>query len=282
MILPVVDRDVLIFDSNTAQSLRREGIMGNLIGSLSVAPQQNNFLGLPLKLLPYEVVWLVENGLAVLKKSTPLLHKFDNRKAQYYITPRLMDADVEKTNESAEIVLESESLYAQFRSRVDEGLYSIFSQLRSKGYFILPGFKFGGEFIAYPGDPLRYHSHLIVNSFESINFYNLVVSGRLASGVKKLYVVSKPTGVEEVSIAEVIQEPSTEEDSESTEINQSNEVTNEVTNEMTVSQTLILNQTEISQQREIIQQNASTENKAPTVYKKYKNLSFSIEWAGFG
>lgn len=270
MILPVVDQDVLIFDSSTAESLRNHGIMGNLIGSLSLAPQQNNFLGLPLKLLAYEVVWLVENRLAKLQRSIPTNDKFYNKKAQYYITPRVMDMNAEKLSITTNMIDNSDQLYCEFRSRVDPGLYSIFSELRSKGYFILPGFKFGGEFIAYPGDPLRYHSHLIVNSYESINFYNLIVSGRLASGVKKLFVVSMPIDVENTTISEIDPE-------ESEKLTTNQERNDYIQMEDNEEEENELKLTENNDKNE-----STFTKEAPIVYRKYKNLSFSIEWAGFG
>ncbi|KAH3672997.1 hypothetical protein WICMUC_003950 [Wickerhamomyces mucosus] len=71
--------------------------------------------------------------------------------------------------------------------------YSIFQYLKSLDYFLLPGLRFGGRFIAYPGDPLRFHSHLIVNDFkynENIDLIKLVRGGRLATGVKKAWLVA--------------------------------------------------------------------------------------------
>ncbi|CAH2447610.1 tRNA-splicing endonuclease subunit [Komagataella phaffii CBS 7435] len=71
--------------------------------------------------------------------------------------------------------------------------YLIFSHLRKNGYFITAGLRFGGKFVAYPGDPLRYHSHLIVKPVyngEKIELKKLVNGGRLATAVKKVYVIA--------------------------------------------------------------------------------------------
>lgn len=44
--------------------------------------------------------------------------------------------------------------------------------------------------IAYPGDPLRYHSHLIVRPLRGpVNLLDVVAGGRLATGVKKVWVI---------------------------------------------------------------------------------------------
>lgn len=70
--------------------------------------------------------------------------------------------------------------------------YAVFSYLKQKGYFLAPGLRFGGKFIGYPGDPLRYHAHLVVNTVgweEDIGMMNIVNGGRLATGVKKVWLI---------------------------------------------------------------------------------------------
>lgn len=44
--------------------------------------------------------------------------------------------------------------------------YSLFSHLHSKGYYIMPGLRFGCDYNVYPGDPLRFHSHFLATSYE--------------------------------------------------------------------------------------------------------------------
>ena len=48
--------------------------------------------------------------------------------------------------------------------------YHIFRDLKNQNYVLAPGARFGGRFIAYPGDPLRFHSHLTVQN--AIDYYN--------------------------------------------------------------------------------------------------------------
>ena len=36
---------------------------------------------------------------------------------------------------------------------------AVFEDLHEQGYFLSTGLRFGGDFVVYPGDPLRYHSH---------------------------------------------------------------------------------------------------------------------------
>lgn len=73
------------------------------------------------------------------------------------------------------------------------GSYLLYQSLRNQGYFLSPGARFGGKYIAYPGDPLRYHSHLTIQDAldyhkEPINLLLLLSGARLGTTVKKLWV----------------------------------------------------------------------------------------------
>ena len=55
-----------------------------------------------------------------------------------------------------------------------------------------PGLRFGCQYVAYPGDPLRYHSHFLVTGHEwdeEIDLLDIVGGGRLGTGVKKGYMI---------------------------------------------------------------------------------------------
>lgn len=70
--------------------------------------------------------------------------------------------------------------------------YPLFAHLHSHGYFLSPGLRFGCQYMAYPGDSLRFHSHFLANSAgwdEEIALMDLVSGGRLGTGVKKGYLI---------------------------------------------------------------------------------------------
>lgn len=70
--------------------------------------------------------------------------------------------------------------------------YPLFKHLHDRGYFLSPGLRFGCQYMAYPGDPLRYHSHFLVDGSkwdEEINLIDIVGGGRLGTGVKKGYLL---------------------------------------------------------------------------------------------
>ena len=82
----------------------------------------------------------------------------------------------------------------QIDSEVDAGLppvpssYPLFKYLHQRGYFMSPGLRFGCQYMAYPGDPLRYHSHFMVIGREweeEVDLLTLIGVGRLGTGVKK-------------------------------------------------------------------------------------------------
>lgn len=73
--------------------------------------------------------------------------------------------------------------------------YPLYAHLHSRGYFLSPGLRFGCQYVAYPGDPLRFHSHFLVVSAEwdqNIDLMDIINGGRLGTGVKKGFLLGGP------------------------------------------------------------------------------------------
>lgn len=70
----------------------------------------------------------------------------------------------------------------------------VYEDLWQKGYYLGSGLKFGGDFLAYPGDPLRFHSHFTVTVMQglraAISPLDIVAWGRLATAVKKSHLLA--------------------------------------------------------------------------------------------
>ncbi|KAL1947435.1 hypothetical protein VTO73DRAFT_14396 [Trametes versicolor] len=68
----------------------------------------------------------------------------------------------------------------------------VFQDLWEKGNFMGGGIKFGGDFLVYPGDPLRYHSHFVATVIESpkapLMPMEVVAHGRLGTATKKSHL----------------------------------------------------------------------------------------------
>ncbi|KAF1839386.1 SEN34 subunit of tRNA-splicing endonuclease [Decorospora gaudefroyi] len=70
--------------------------------------------------------------------------------------------------------------------------YPLFRYLHSKGYFHMPGLRFGCHYNVYPGDPLRYHSHFAATGLawdQEFDLLDVVGGGRLGTGTKKAYMI---------------------------------------------------------------------------------------------
>ncbi|QHS71443.1 tRNA splicing endonuclease subunit SEN34 [Saccharomyces paradoxus] len=85
-------------------------------------------------------------------------------------------------------------LFKQYRQAGKMQTYFLYKALRDQGYVLSPGGRFGGKFIAYPGDPLRFHSHLTIQDAidyhdEPIDLISMISGARLGTTVKKLWVI---------------------------------------------------------------------------------------------
>jgi len=79
--------------------------------------------------------------------------------------------------------------------------YPLFKHLHSKGYFMAPGIRFGCRYTAYPGDPLRFHSHFLCDGMDwdqEFDLLTLVGGGRLGTGVKKGFLIGGTEDREDV------------------------------------------------------------------------------------
>ncbi|XP_031165331.2 tRNA-splicing endonuclease subunit Sen34 [Sander lucioperca] len=73
--------------------------------------------------------------------------------------------------------------------------YQVFRDLRGRGFYLTSAGKFGGDFLVYPGDPLRFHAHFIavcVSLDESLSLLDILAVSRLGSNVKKTVLLCSP------------------------------------------------------------------------------------------
>ncbi|KAF9650918.1 tRNA-intron endonuclease catalytic domain-like protein [Thelephora ganbajun] len=94
--------------------------------------------------------------------------------------------------------------YTTIQAAKDAGIWSypsdlterakcaVFRDLWDKGYYMGGGLKFGGDYLVYPGDPLRYHSHFTATVIESPNKtvmpMEVVAHGRLGTATRKTHL----------------------------------------------------------------------------------------------
>ncbi|GAA6016934.1 hypothetical protein JCM11491_006917 [Sporobolomyces phaffii] len=85
-------------------------------------------------------------------------------------------------------------VWAYPQTQLQRSRCRVFEDLWAKGYYMGGGLRFGGDFLIYPGDPLRYHSHFTLTVLSTpvtaIMPLDLVAYGRLATAVKKAHLLA--------------------------------------------------------------------------------------------
>lgn len=254
---------VFVWNADDACYLRDEmRIVGKLVGCLPRFPRQNNFLGLPLQLMPEEVSLLIEKDVAVLVKDdgplqTPTqaqvdeynklcddnyhqqveLFREERKREIEQNLPKIIEGkkakrrkefeerknageEVDELDEEITVVINDIAIPAlpQNQSLVqlltaspwkreddadrptwryprtvkEKTRCRVFRDLWEKGHYLTAGAKFGGDFIVYPGDPGRFHSHYITICMDhdaQLSTLDIVAMGRLGSNVKKTIVL---------------------------------------------------------------------------------------------
>ncbi|KAK9459438.1 uncharacterized protein V1516DRAFT_696979 [Lipomyces oligophaga] len=212
MQISIIAGSYLVFDIEVVKEIRdKHHISGILAGTLPQIPQQNVFLGLPLQLLPEEAALLVQDGYAEIVDDEQTFSESacDPNSDDITVQDTEVEIKVAELEQSLVVTQGTTNFYttptaAPPPSRVvvsapsamqaiwTSPRYHAYKYLHSKGFFLSPGLRFGGQFLAYPGDPLRYHSHYLVRGLsltENFPLLDLVGSGRLGTGIKKAWLV---------------------------------------------------------------------------------------------
>ena len=82
-----------------------------------------------------------------------------------------------------------------------EKKYIVYKNFRDKGYIINPGIKFGCDFAVYEKGPGIDHAPFLIqvyNRSESITSTEIVLAGRLATTVRKQFILAIPKGKDKV------------------------------------------------------------------------------------
>ena len=77
----------------------------------------------------------------------------------------------------------------------------VYKNFRDKGYIINPGIKFGCDFAVYEKGPGIDHAPFLIQVYtrsESISSTGIVLAGRLATSVRKQFILAIPKGKDNV------------------------------------------------------------------------------------
>ncbi|XP_068601466.1 tRNA-splicing endonuclease subunit Sen34 [Brachionichthys hirsutus] len=250
--LSLCDSTPLLWRVKDLQSLRSQGLVGALLGSLPRTPHQNVRLGRPLLLLPEEERLLTERHAAAASPAANLqgggalalqVQQHEEEQLRSYEEQSVLALEDRKVALLRALTSGSETgaedlpgrlealdhsfhfprsasavqlstaraglsycpedrafLQANWPIRGHNNLqcdvrYQVFRDLRGRGFYLTSAGKFGGDFLVYPGDPLRFHAHFIavcLSVDESVCTLDVLALARLGSNVKKTVLLCSP------------------------------------------------------------------------------------------
>jgi tRNA-intron endonuclease len=102
----------------------------------------------------------------------------------------IFDVNEKKELSTKEFYRLAKNIHHKFEEK-----YTIYKDLREKGYIPRPGLKFGADFVVYRRGPGLEHSLFMVHVLphdSEITAIDMVRAGRLATSVRKKFVIANP------------------------------------------------------------------------------------------
>ena len=149
----------IINDYKLVEEIRNKyKIICDPIGTPAISRRQNKLLIGPYMINKYDLFYLYENK---------------------YI---LIDSD--NLEDEKNFLLE----YEKNKKNI---LYLVYKDLHNKGYYILPGNKYGVDFLGYKDDPNFVHSTYLIsckNNDDNINTKDIINNERISVGTRKILI----------------------------------------------------------------------------------------------
>lgn len=159
----LIENRIIIWNIEESRALFGTGYYGKPIG---ISKPKGTDFDVPIVLDLIEGCYLAERGeLAILSKSR-------------------------KTISIRRIKILCRKQYDNFDAR-----YLVFKVLKDKGYIVSPGIKFGCDFAVYERGPGIDHAPFLISVYvpaTNITATSIVLSGRLATTVKKQFILACP------------------------------------------------------------------------------------------
>ena len=160
----IIENRIIVWDIQESRDLFRNGYFGKPIGIPKPNPDEIN---VPLILDLMEGCYLLEIS-----------------KIKIYRDKKKVSLD--------ELVKICREEYHNFDKK-----YLVYKDFREKKYVVNPGIKFGCDFAVYNRGPGIDHAPYLIqvyNKNDSISSTGIVLAGRLASSVKKQFILAIPSG----------------------------------------------------------------------------------------
>ena len=164
----LVENRIIVWDIDDSKKLFTEGYYGKPIGMPKPKIEEIN---VPLILDLIEGLYLLENKKISITKLK------------------------QKINIEQMIEICKEEVH-EFEKK-----YIVYKNFRDKGYIINPGIKFGCDFAVYEKGPGIDHAPFLIQVYrrnESITSTGIVLAGRLATTVRKQFILAIPKGKDKV------------------------------------------------------------------------------------
>ena len=165
----LIDNRIVVWNIKDSQKLFTNGYYGKPIG---IPKPKLNEINVPL------ILDLME-GYYLLQKSIISIYK------------------VKKKITETEMLEICRNEYHNFDKK-----FLVYKNFRDKGYIINPGIKFGCDFAVYQKGPGIDHAPYLVqvyNTTDSISSTGVVLAGRLATTVRKQFILAIPHGKDDVN-----------------------------------------------------------------------------------
>ena len=160
----IIENRIIVWDIQESRDLFRNGYFGKPIGIPKPNPDEIN---VPLILDLMEGCYLLEIS-----------------KIKIYRDKKKVSLD--------ELIKICREEYHNFDKK-----YLVYKDFREKKYVVNPGIKFGCDFAVYNRGPGIDHAPYLIqvyNKNDSISSTGIVLAGRLASSVKKQFILAIPSG----------------------------------------------------------------------------------------
>ncbi len=153
------DNRLIIWDIEDARKIYNNGFYGKPLGD----PRPNEDFDDPLLLDPVEALYLVVKKKIRIKKGKTSL---SSKKLRNIL----------------------ENSFTDFNRK-----YRVYEDLRTRGYVVTPGIKYGSDFAVYEDGPGIDHAPYIVqiiDSGDTLSAAEIVKAGRLATTVRKSFILA--------------------------------------------------------------------------------------------
>lgn len=162
----LVENRIIVWNVDDSRKLFSDGYFGKPIGMPKPKPEE---ISVPL------ILDLIE-GYYLMEKSKITIH--NNKK---------------KLNQEKMLEI-CRSEYHDFDKK-----YSVYKNFREKKYIVNPGIKFGCDFAVYERGPGIDHAPYLIQVYHKKDFISstgVVLAGRLATTVRKQFIIAIPSGEE--------------------------------------------------------------------------------------